>query len=317
MWPTGGAWLTLPLWDRYEYTGDRAYLQRIYPLLKGAAQFFLDTLVEEPTHQLAGHLAVAVAGEPASVRHIADAGPTMDRQILRDLFAQRDRGRARPSASTRDLQAEVERDARAAGAATRSAAPASCRNGSTTGTCRRRRSTTATCRTCSASFPGTRSTSAARPNSRPPSKRSLEIRGDQATGWATAWRINLWARLRRRQPRVRHPRSSCSAPSAPTPTCSTRIRRSRSTATSAAPPASPRCCCSATTGEIELLPALPKAWPNGSVTGLRARGGFEVDISWKDGTLASATVRCAHRSDDPIALWHSDENSEPRGRTDV
>ena len=50
MWPTGGAWLTLPLWDRYEYSGDRAYLQRIYPLLKGAAQFFLDTLVEEPTH---------------------------------------------------------------------------------------------------------------------------------------------------------------------------------------------------------------------------------------------------------------------------
>ena len=48
MWPSGGAWLSLPLWDRYEYTGDHDYLKRIYPLLKGAAQFFLDTLVEEP-----------------------------------------------------------------------------------------------------------------------------------------------------------------------------------------------------------------------------------------------------------------------------
>ena len=51
MWPTGGAWLAVALWDRYEYTGDPAYLATIYPLLKGAAQFFLDTLVEDPTHQ--------------------------------------------------------------------------------------------------------------------------------------------------------------------------------------------------------------------------------------------------------------------------
>ncbi len=50
-WPTGGAWLCLHLWDHYQYSGDRAFLVRAYPAMKGAAQFFLDTLVEEPTHK--------------------------------------------------------------------------------------------------------------------------------------------------------------------------------------------------------------------------------------------------------------------------
>jgi hypothetical protein len=50
MWPAGGAWLCLHLWDRYEYGGDQAYLERVYPVMKGAAEFFVDTLVEDPKH---------------------------------------------------------------------------------------------------------------------------------------------------------------------------------------------------------------------------------------------------------------------------
>ena len=116
MWPTGGAWLTLALWDRYEYTGDRDYLRRIYPLLKGAAQFFLDTLVEEPSAPLARHLAVAVAREPHPFGTSLTMGPTMDEAILRELFgnaieaARYPRDRRRPAA-------EVERDSGEAGAA--------------------------------------------------------------------------------------------------------------------------------------------------------------------------------------------------------
>ena len=116
MWPTGGAWLTLALWDRYEYSGDRDYLRRIYPLLKGAAQFFLDTLVEEPSHHW---LVTSPSLSPENAHPFGTSltmGPTMDEAIVRELFgnaieAARTLGdRPRPAA-------EVERDSREAGAA--------------------------------------------------------------------------------------------------------------------------------------------------------------------------------------------------------
>ena len=87
MWPTGGAWLSLALWDRFEYTGDRAYLREIYPILKGAAQFFLDTLVEDPSSR---GLVTSPSLSPENLHPFGAAlamGPTMDQQILRELFA--------------------------------------------------------------------------------------------------------------------------------------------------------------------------------------------------------------------------------------
>jgi alpha-L-fucosidase 2 len=87
MWPTGGAWLCQTLWEHFEYTRDRAYLARIYPALKGASEFFLDTLVEEPAHKWL----VTVPSASPENRHqfnntTLTAGPAMDMQILRDLF---------------------------------------------------------------------------------------------------------------------------------------------------------------------------------------------------------------------------------------
>ena len=116
MWPTGGAWLTLALWDRYEYTGDRAYLQRIYPLLKGAAQFFLDTLVEEPTHRWLVTSPSLSPENPHPFGTSLTMGPTMDEAILRELFGNAIEA-ARTLGTDADLQAEVERDSREAGAA--------------------------------------------------------------------------------------------------------------------------------------------------------------------------------------------------------
>src|SRR5581483_8918011 len=86
MWPCGGAWLCLHVWDHYLYSQDREYLASVYPLLKGASEFFLDTLVEEPRH----HWLVTNPSLSPENQHpygaAVCAGPTMDMQILRDLF---------------------------------------------------------------------------------------------------------------------------------------------------------------------------------------------------------------------------------------
>ena len=280
MWPTGGAWLTLPLWDRYEYTGDRAYLQRIYPLLKGAAQFFLDTLVEEPTHQLARHLAVAVAREPAPVRHVAgDRADDGRGRSCASCSAMRSRRRA-PSGSTRDLQQQW--------SATR-ARLAPLQIGSA-GQLQEwlddwdMQAPEIHHRHVShlfGLFPGHDIDVRRTPELAAAVKRSLEIRGDQATGWATAWRINLWAQARRRQPRLRHPE----VPARPRTHLPEHVRRASAV--------SDRRQLRRHLGNRRDAAAVrrrrdpPAAGAARGVAGTaaspacRARGGFEIDLTWK------------------------------------
>lgn len=286
-WPCGGAWLCQHLWERYEFDGDKDYLAKIYPVLKGSAQFFMDTLVEEPKHRW---LVTCPSLSPENTHPGGTsicAGPTIDLELLRDLFNEciraseildTDREFRAKAAATRDRLAPLQ-----IGAAGQlqewlddwdMKAP-NIHFGHVSH--------------LYGLYPSSQITRQGTPELWAAAKKSLEIRGDFGGGWPCAWQINLWARLydgeRAYQALVRLLR-----PNSPQPNMFISVSPFQIDSSLGGAAGVVEMLLQSHSGEIALLPALPKAWPNGKVTGLRARGGFTVDIEWKDGKVVAYRI---------------------------
>lgn len=288
LWPTGGAWLIAQLWDHVSHSGDSALIERLYPVMVGAAEFIAHVLVPLPGTDF---LVTAPSLSPENVHPHGAAlcyGPAMDSQIIRDLFD-----------AVIVAGATLGRDAalRSRLAILRSRLPAD-RIGEgghlqewledwdmAVPEIHHRHVSH-----LYALYPSQQISLDTTPDLAEAARRSLEIRGDDATGWGIGWRINLWARLRDGD-RANAILQRLLSPARTYPNMFDAHPPFQIDGNFGGAAGILEMLVQSRLGEITLLPALPADWPRGSVRGLKARGNVIVDLSWSDGQLDKLRLR--------------------------
>ncbi|MBZ4043864.1 glycoside hydrolase family 95 protein [Flavobacterium hibisci] len=296
MWPTGGAWVCQDLWERYLYTGDKKYLAEVYPIIKGSASFFLDFMIKDPN---TGYLVVVPSSSPENThaggtgKSTIASGTTMDNQLVFDLFTHVIEA-SKLVAPDADFTKRVQE-------ALNKMAPMKVGKHSQLQEWQddwdNPKDNHRHVSHLYGLFPSNQISPIKTPELFEASKQSLIYRTDESTGWSMGWKVNLWARLLDGNHAYKLIQDQLHLVTADQ-------RKGGGTYPNMLDAHQPfqidgNFGCTAGIAEmlmqsqedaIHLLPALPTVWKDGSIKGLVTRGGFVIDMTWKNNKVSTLKV---------------------------